>query len=52
MRINKIISQISFKGYEIPDDLNRRKKPNKNQIISTEEAEILLGKKNKINYIA
>ena len=51
MKINKILSQISFKGNNIPEDLDRKKRIEEKQVISTEEAEILLGKKNKINYI-
>lgn len=52
MRVNKILSQISFKRNEIPEDLGRKKRIKENQVIPTEEAEILLGKKNKINYFA
>jgi len=52
MKVDKILSQISFKRNEIPEDLDRKKRIEKNQVISTKEAEILLGKKNKINYIA
>lgn len=51
MRINKILNQISFKRNEIPEDLDRKKRVEEKQVISTEEAEILLGKKNKVNYI-
>ena len=52
MRVNKILSQISFKNSEIPDDLKGEKEPLMHTIIPTQEAEILLGKKNKINYFA
>ena len=52
MKVDKILSQISFKRNEIPEDLDRKKRIGENQVMSTEEAEILLGKKNKINYFA
>lgn len=52
MRVDRILSQISFKRNETPEDLGRKKRTEENQVISTEEAEILLGRKNKMNYFA